>query len=255
MAKTRNILKLQGTIDGLTFYLYKGKPCVRRKSSLDKSRWSKDPAFTNPRRSATHFGIASKASKIFRDAISPFAQAFGDTSFHNRLTASIAAAIKVLDPDTLIAGVDFRALAPVIKAVPFHPAHPFNNTVKLDLAHYVSPSKTSVRCEFVSIAKSLFTFAPWTTHFRLHIIYAPLKGGLARRQYKSDMDLADQATWSSDWLDCNQPFKICEQIDIPSFMLGDAPIALLLAIEPSTEDGAGHHLLERGKVMQLLEII
>lgn len=68
MARQRGILKLSGTLGGMTFYKLGCKYYVRRKSSLDRRRVCQDPAFARSRASSRRFGLASMlAGHIYRN--------------------------------------------------------------------------------------------------------------------------------------------------------------------------------------------
>ena len=59
---------LLGTHEGLTFYLLRGRLCVRRKSSLSRHRVLYSPGFEGTRQSAGEMGRASKiASRVYRE--------------------------------------------------------------------------------------------------------------------------------------------------------------------------------------------
>jgi hypothetical protein len=67
MARQAGNLKLEGTIDSLTFYRMNGIYYVRTKSSLDRKRILRDPRFERFRQCSKVFGKASKlASELYR---------------------------------------------------------------------------------------------------------------------------------------------------------------------------------------------
>ena len=67
MARQAGNLRLEGTIDGLTFYRMSGVYYVRTKSSLNKKRVLRDPHFERFRECSKVFGKASKlASQLYR---------------------------------------------------------------------------------------------------------------------------------------------------------------------------------------------
>jgi hypothetical protein len=72
MAKQLGSVKINGTIDNLTFYRMNGKSLVRKKSSLDKKRLKRDLRFAATMKSAERLARASRIGSViyrmfFRD--------------------------------------------------------------------------------------------------------------------------------------------------------------------------------------------
>jgi len=65
MPKQIGDIKVTGTIDNINFYEMEGEFYARKKTSLDKKRVTKDPAFANSRKASSNFGRASKISAAF----------------------------------------------------------------------------------------------------------------------------------------------------------------------------------------------
>jgi hypothetical protein len=67
MGQQMSFLVFSGSIGGLTFYELYGKYYVRSKSSLDKARVSRDPAFARSRVASSRFGLAARvAGNVYR---------------------------------------------------------------------------------------------------------------------------------------------------------------------------------------------
>ena len=71
MARQRGLFPLRGTVGEITFYQLNGVYRIRRKTSLDKRRLKKDPAFANTRRSSERLSQASKIGREFYRKIFP----------------------------------------------------------------------------------------------------------------------------------------------------------------------------------------
>ena len=69
MARLKGIIKLQGTLDDLTFYKTKDGNLVKTKSSISKDRIATDPAFIRTRENGSEFGSAASAGKLLRVAV------------------------------------------------------------------------------------------------------------------------------------------------------------------------------------------
>jgi hypothetical protein len=94
MAKQKGIHSMSGTVDGLTYYQSaEGALLVKKKSSLNKERVSKDPAFEKSRDASKEFGRASSASRIMRAAMPLVTKNFGEKLFYHRLTGFLQGVI------------------------------------------------------------------------------------------------------------------------------------------------------------------
>ena len=69
MAKQTGIIKLKGTIGGISFYKTSDGHLAREKGGVDKSRIQNDPAFQRTRENGEEFGRAGKGGKVLRNAI------------------------------------------------------------------------------------------------------------------------------------------------------------------------------------------
>lgn len=71
MASYASLAHFNGSIGDLVFYTYRGKPCVRRKSSMNAERFKQDESFELARQNACEFGGASAAGKLIRKGLWP----------------------------------------------------------------------------------------------------------------------------------------------------------------------------------------
>lgn len=69
MAKLRSLIKIEGTLDDLTFYKGREGFLVRTKGGISKGRISSDPAFARTRENGSEFGMAATSGKMLRRAI------------------------------------------------------------------------------------------------------------------------------------------------------------------------------------------
>lgn len=87
MARLKSLLKIEGTIDGMTFYRNSaGEYLVKKKSEISKSRIENDPAFIRTRENGQEFGHVATSGKKFRRAISGLIYDIRDQSMTYRLT-------------------------------------------------------------------------------------------------------------------------------------------------------------------------
>jgi hypothetical protein len=89
MARNNSFIKLEGTLDGLTFYNKDGQNLVKTKNQVSKNRIMNDPAYRRTRENMQEFGGAAKCSKAFRESFSGISRLVGDTYLSARLTGRI----------------------------------------------------------------------------------------------------------------------------------------------------------------------
>lgn len=89
MAKLKSLIKIEGTLDGLTFYKGKDGYLVRTKGGVSKNRIQNDPAFIRTRENGTEFGHIAKSGKILRQAITPLLADVKDSRVSSRLTKAM----------------------------------------------------------------------------------------------------------------------------------------------------------------------
>ncbi len=94
MAKQTGIIKLKGTIGGISFYKTADGHLAREKGGVDKSRIQNDPAFQRTRENGSEFGRAGKGGKVLRNAIRVLLQNAKDKRVVSRLTKDLVAITK-----------------------------------------------------------------------------------------------------------------------------------------------------------------
>ncbi len=94
MAKQTGIIKLKGTIGGISFYKTGDGHLAREKGGVDKNRIQNDPAFQRTRENGSEFGRAGKGGKVLRNAIRVLLQNAKDKRVVSRLTKSLVAITK-----------------------------------------------------------------------------------------------------------------------------------------------------------------
>ena len=94
MAKQTGIIKLKGTIGGISFYKTSDGHLAREKGGVDGNRIANDPAFQRTRENGSEFGRAGKGGKLLRNAIRILLQNAKDKRVTSRLTKDLLAIIK-----------------------------------------------------------------------------------------------------------------------------------------------------------------
>ncbi|SNR48605.1 hypothetical protein SAMN06265371_103459 [Lutibacter agarilyticus] len=94
MAKQTGIIKLKGTIGGISFYKTSDGHLAREKGGVEASRIANDPAFQRTRENGAEFGAAGKGGKVLRNAIRVLLQNAKDKRVVSRLTTDLLKIVK-----------------------------------------------------------------------------------------------------------------------------------------------------------------
>lgn len=86
MARQTGIIKIKGTIGGMTFYKTQDGNLVREKGGVDASRIASDAAFARTRENGSEFGSAASAGKLLRDAVRTLMLVAADSKVTSRVT-------------------------------------------------------------------------------------------------------------------------------------------------------------------------
>ena len=97
MAHQKSIFKIEGTLDGVTFYKSQDGYLIRTKGGVDGNRIKTDPRFARTRENGMEFKAAAQAGKLLRNTIRSLMQNGKDSRVTSRLTQVMS---KVLKQDT-----------------------------------------------------------------------------------------------------------------------------------------------------------
>jgi hypothetical protein len=100
MGRQKGIVVLSGTIDGINFYVSKGKALIRKAGGgFTSEGFKSNPRMERTRNNSSEFGKASQAKKMFRMGLDSFLSTYHDGTLHGRLMR-LFHKIKVLDLDS-----------------------------------------------------------------------------------------------------------------------------------------------------------
>lgn len=85
MAKSKGIIKIEGTVEDLTFYKQDGQYYVRKKGGIDKNRIANDASFVRTRENNSEFGSSGKSGKILRNALGTMVFKAKDSRLSSRM--------------------------------------------------------------------------------------------------------------------------------------------------------------------------
>ncbi|RYY49961.1 MAG: hypothetical protein EOO06_05505 [Chitinophagaceae bacterium] len=100
MAKQKGVIKVQGTLDDITFTKTKNGYQAAMKSSMNKNRLLSDPAFVRTRENMSEFGRAGKAGKVLRKALRNLVQQCKDKALTSRMLKNMMVVVKADDTST-----------------------------------------------------------------------------------------------------------------------------------------------------------
>ncbi|MDP2688157.1 MAG: hypothetical protein Q8O62_13100 [Aequorivita sp.] len=86
MPKIKSIIKIVGTIKGMTYYFLNGEYVARRSNPPTKDQIYNDPRFASVRANTKEFGGASILSKAIRNGLGENEKMFKDIRFASRLS-------------------------------------------------------------------------------------------------------------------------------------------------------------------------
>jgi hypothetical protein len=95
MAKQSSIIKIEGTLGGVTFYKTKDGYLAKGKSSISANRIKSDPRFVRTRENNAEFRNATKAGKLLRDSARPLMVKAHDYRVSSRLTQLMSQVLRV----------------------------------------------------------------------------------------------------------------------------------------------------------------
>jgi hypothetical protein len=143
MAKQNGLVKIEGTIDNLTFYKSANGHFVRSKGGVSKNRIMNDPAFVRTRENGAEFSSITGSGKLLRTALGSMLFKAKDNRLTSRLVKvmaqvknldgtnvrgqrNVGVGITSVDGKSLLNGFDFNARAALGSVL--------NSAVTVDLA-------------------------------------------------------------------------------------------------------------------------
>ncbi|MBL0083638.1 MAG: hypothetical protein IPP37_14975 [Saprospiraceae bacterium] len=96
MAQQKGLIKLKGTMGGITFYKTQDGYLAREKGGVEAERIANDPNFQRTRENGEEFGRAGKGGKLLRNSLRVLLQNASDRYMVGRLTAAM---VKVIQMD------------------------------------------------------------------------------------------------------------------------------------------------------------
>lgn len=170
MAEQSGIIRLKGTLGGISFYKSGDGYLAREKGGVSASRIANDPAFQRTRENGAEFGRAGSSGKLLRNALQVLLQKAKDRRTVGRLTKSMLAVIKT---DT----VNARGLRTVpdgdmnlLKRFEFNINGKLDSTFFMPLQTNIDRTAGQITLDIEAYQPTIRLVAPaGTSHYRLSL--------------------------------------------------------------------------------------
>ena len=169
MARNNSFVKLDGTLDGLTFYRKNGQNLVKTQSRISKKRIMNDPAFKRTRENMMEFSGASKAGKAFRDGFANMVKLMGDSYISSRLSGIMRRIISGGAGKRGERDIDLVSMRDILKGFEFNNKLPFKSIFYAPYAlPNINASRDIIDWLVTDFDTDAFITAPeGATHFKL----------------------------------------------------------------------------------------
>lgn len=194
MGKLSSFIKLEGTLNDLTFYKAQGNYLVRTKGGISKKRIMTDPAFARTRENISEFGSTAKSGKLIRDSIGILLNRAKDPKLSSRMLQllnqikdldssskrgkrKVSIGLNTAEGKALLKGFDFNGRA--------HLAAVLHAPYTLDTA----TGAISI-ADFVSAQQLLYPEGATHVNLRCGMVKLDFDSGLFQKSYSPDNIIA-----------------------------------------------------------------
>jgi len=168
MAKQTGIIRLKGTIGGITFYKTSDGHLAREKGGVEASRIANDPAFQRTRENGAEFGRAGKGGKVLRNAIRVLLQNAKDKRVVSRLTTDLLKIVKTDATNARGARTVEDGNLELLKGFEFNIKGKLGSTLFAPYTNAFDRVSGDSTVNIVAFAPSIRIAAPaGTTHFKM----------------------------------------------------------------------------------------
>ena len=239
MAKQTGIIKLKGTIGGITFYkTSQDGHLAREKGGIPADRMANDPAFQRTRENGSEFGTAGKAGKLLRTSLRASLQNASDTRMVGRL---MKAMVKVVQADETNVRGERNVIdgeAELLTCFEFNKNGKLGRTIYAPYTTAIDRATGKLTVDMPSfIALNMISAPSGSTHFK--IISVGVEIDFENETYVVDTNDSAILPW-----DVNPTAVISLENSVPAN--STHPLFLALGIEFYQEVNAGKYPLKNG---------
>lgn len=167
MPKQSSLIKLEGKMDGISFYKRKGSFYARKASGPSKQRILTDPKFKRTRENLTEFQALGQASRVFKRALRPVSN-FTDGEMRNRMMRVFRRINKLSEGPRGQRPVHFSQNRDVLKGLQLHSTNIFEDVceARITVSHNADRTGGTVTIPSLQIGEMIKAPAN-ATHFRM----------------------------------------------------------------------------------------
>jgi hypothetical protein len=186
MAKTSSIIKIRGSLGGMTFYEQDGVELVRETGGVDKERIMKDPAYKRTRENMKEFGGAAKIGKEFRIIFSEVIKTMGESLIAGRITGLMKKVNSLSSGERGKRSFEFSLYSDQLKGLEFNRKDPFGTVFFAPSDPIVFNADRDVFTWNIPVfnTDSFITPPEGSTHFKVIMV----GGSLSDYHYDPDSD-------------------------------------------------------------------
>ncbi|MGM8362751.1 hypothetical protein ACSV4D_12635 [Flavobacterium sp. ARAG 55.4] len=190
MGKLNSFIKLEGTLNDLTFYKSQGNYLVRTKGGVPKKRIMSDPAFARTRENFSEFSTNAKSGKLIRDSIGILLNRAKDSKLSSRML-QLLNQIKDLDSSSkrgkrkVSIGLNTAAGKALLKGFDFNGRASLANVLH---APYTLDSTTGVItiADLVTAQQLLYPEGATHVNLRCGMVKLDFDSGIFANSYSTD---------------------------------------------------------------------
>lgn len=249
MAQQKSIIKLKGTLGGITFYKSKDGYLAREKGGVSADRIKNDPAFQRTRENGSEFGRAGNAGKVLRNSIRALLQNASDSRMVSRLTQHMVKVIQMdeTNPRGLRNVIDGEA--ELLQGFEFNINGKLGNTLYAPVTTVLDRTTGEASVTLASFVPSIDIAAPGgTTHFK--VVAAGMEVDFENETFNSKSSESTVLAW-----DTTATAEI--KLENPLTANSTHPLFLVLGLEFYQEVNGEKYPLKNGafNALQIIKVV
>lgn len=264
MSKQTGLIRLDGTIGGISFYRAEGEDLAKTANGPSKEKIATDPAFIRTRENNAEFGGSATAAKSLRLALATALQTMGDPRLPSRLTKLYK---EINAKGTGIRGerpISVSENRPMLNNLEFNIRAAFSSVFNAPYTFSSNASRTQGTIDIPAFSPASFVHAPkGATHFRLTAII----GVVSDFVYNSDtakydptdptLDMLSALTYGAT-IELNvatvAAINLVAALDPAPTMTGTVSVVHCIGIEFFQEVSGAFYLLSQDNCMKSIEV-
>lgn len=264
MARQKGIIKLDGTVGGVTFYQSEGQSLARLSNGPSKEQIENDPNFIRTRENNVEFGGSAIVAKSFRLSMISIIQSMSDSRIISRLTALFKEINKKGTGARGQRAITLSANAPILNGLEFNRFISFGSVFQAPFTFSNNAARDEGTVVIPAFLPANYIKAPsGATHFRIvhsvgavsDYIYDPSTNTYI--PIKPDANgIGSVSTSAFTALNATVAvnFTLTTQLPGPPTMTGDTSGVQALGIEFYQFINGNYYLLAQDNAMKVIDV-